>query len=101
MLAVISLFCLLVGYRLTFQKPNRYNSILSPVGWCILGSIFMLIFAFVLIEVYRGKISDDSSGESGGVLLFSLFCFFIARHVHQQKRTSTMVSKDSHSQIER
>jgi hypothetical protein len=26
-------FCSAVGFRLAFNRPNRYNSILSPNGW--------------------------------------------------------------------
>jgi hypothetical protein len=38
--ATIATFCLLVGSRLFFVRPNRYGSLLTPSGWRILGSVF-------------------------------------------------------------
>lgn len=38
--ATIATFCLLVGSRLFFVRPNRYGSLLTPRGWRILGSVF-------------------------------------------------------------
>jgi hypothetical protein len=37
--AIIATFCLLVGSRLFFVRPNRYGSLLTPRGWRILGSV--------------------------------------------------------------
>jgi len=34
---VIAAFCLLVGYRLLLNRPNRFGSLLTPVAWQILG----------------------------------------------------------------
>lgn len=42
-LSVISLFCIVVGYRLAFNRPNRYGSILSPSAWIVLGAIFGIL----------------------------------------------------------
>jgi hypothetical protein len=38
--ATTAAFCLLVGSRLFFVRPNRYGSLLTPRGWRILGSVF-------------------------------------------------------------
>lgn len=38
--ATVATFCLLVGSRLFFVRPNRYGSLLTPRGWRILGSVF-------------------------------------------------------------
>ena len=37
---VSATFCLLIGSRLFFVRPNRYGSLLTPRGWRILGSVF-------------------------------------------------------------
>ena len=37
---IIATFCLLIGSRLFFVRPNRYGSLLTPRGWRILGSVF-------------------------------------------------------------
>lgn len=55
---LISLFCLLVGFRLAFNRPNRYGSILSPTGWAILAILFALISCatFLLAVFTRGYV---------------------------------------------
>ena len=42
-LVVIAAFCLSVGYRLLFNRPNRYGSILSPVGWRLFAAFFVAV----------------------------------------------------------
>jgi hypothetical protein len=32
-LASVGFFCLAVGYRLFFNRPNKYDSLLSPLAW--------------------------------------------------------------------
>ena len=44
-----AVFFLLVGYRLLFNRPNRYGSLLPPNGWLCLAFLFLACFAFVTI----------------------------------------------------
>ena len=48
MLFLIMFFCLIVGYRLLFLKPNKYGSILGPFGWTGMsifwGAIALMLF---------------------------------------------------------
>jgi hypothetical protein len=37
---LLSIFCLVVGYRLALNRPNRYGSILPPTAWAVLAGIF-------------------------------------------------------------
>ncbi len=58
--AVIALFCLSVGYRLFFNRPSPYGSILGPVGWRICGGFLglwavALAGAALFTEVYASK----------------------------------------------
>jgi len=53
----IAWFCLSVGSRLTFSKPNRSGSILSPLGWLILVVLFAaLALGFTVLLVRGGEL---------------------------------------------
>ena len=39
-LVLLSSFCLVVGYRLALNRPNRYGSILPPSAWAALAGLF-------------------------------------------------------------
>jgi hypothetical protein len=52
---VLGLFCSTIGYRLTFNRPNRYNSILSPTSWLLLTVCFGAIgIAVAAFHLYSG-----------------------------------------------
>jgi hypothetical protein len=50
-LGLISFFCIVVGYRLTFNRPNKYGSILSPISWIVLGLIFGVFGLGIIISI--------------------------------------------------
>ena len=57
--SVLCAFCCTVGYRLAFNRPNRYNSILSPTSWTVLaaslGSISIgLVYLSLVQQQYLG-----------------------------------------------
>lgn len=73
----LAAFCTSVGYRLTFHRPNRFNSLLPPVGWLLLGVGFLVLTAFLgYAEIASGQ-SLDYRGVLGCVL-FAVGCFLIA-----------------------
>src|SRR5262245_47715125 len=39
-LAIVGVFCVYVGWRLFFNRPNRFGSILTPLGWRALCGLF-------------------------------------------------------------
>ena len=39
-LGLLSTFCLVVGYRLALNRPNRYGSMLPPTAWAVLAGLF-------------------------------------------------------------
>jgi ATP-dependent Clp protease adapter protein ClpS len=52
---VMSVFFLVVGYRLLFNRPNRNGSLLSPIGWMVLAVCFFAVGAVVAaIGMSRG-----------------------------------------------
>ena len=40
---IVAAFCSTVGYRLLFNRPNRYRSLLSPTGWRVLAAFFVAL----------------------------------------------------------
>lgn len=58
-LALPGYFCIAVGYRLAFNRPNRYQSILGPFGWYSLALVFAIIGACAGFVAYR-KLGFDA-----------------------------------------
>lgn len=66
--ALLATFCSLVGWRLFLNQPNRFGSILSPLGWRILGGVFgVLATAFVIVSVVLLR-----DGTSSDVLVMAV-----------------------------
>jgi hypothetical protein len=80
MFLVIGVFFFLVGWRLLLNRPNRYGSILSPVGWRVLGSLFAVVgiglFAFFVgtMTLTLDTISTTAVPVIGSAV-FSYWCF--------------------------
>lgn len=84
-LAIVGVFCLLVGWRLFLNRPNRFGSILGPVGWRILGGMFGVFFiaCFILaIVLLRGDSSEilvTAVTSTAGSAIFCYWCFYSAK----------------------
>jgi len=53
--SLIAVFCFSVGYRLFFQRPNRYKSMLSPSGWMWLAASLIAIgLGIGAVAIWRG-----------------------------------------------
>lgn len=51
-IAAAATFCLIVGYRLTLMRPNKYGSLLTPAAWYLTGlflGLAAVALAYVLI----------------------------------------------------
>src|SRR5579864_8786266 len=46
-LTVLIIFCFEVGLRLLLNKPNRYNSLLPPIWWYVIGILLLCFGAIV------------------------------------------------------
>ena len=85
--AIIGMFCLSVGWRLFLDRPNRYGSILTPLSWRILGTLFGVAgaaFAGFIVAIASDAQASllSSAGTSLAALcLLSYFCFRVARQV--------------------
>jgi ATP-dependent Clp protease adapter protein ClpS len=49
----ISAFCLLLGYRLALNRPNRHESLLSPTSWKVLAASFVVLAVVMGSSVMR------------------------------------------------
>ena len=87
--AIIGTYCALVGWRLFLNRPNRFGSILGPVGWRILGGTFglsaiaFLIFAVALLRDVNASqdILAITVTSVASCAVFSHWCFLSARRV--------------------
>jgi ATP-dependent Clp protease adapter protein ClpS len=65
----ISAFCCLVGFRLAFNRPNRHGSVLSPLGWKLLGCSFSIVaLTMAAIGLGRGEYRLFGAAFGLGVL---------------------------------
>lgn len=81
-IAAIALFCVSVGYRLFFNRPNRYGSILGPIGWRIVSGFFGLTAvglasAALFTDAYTNRTSIDVLSPILFSGVFSYWCFRI------------------------
>ncbi|HEY4370014.1 MAG TPA: hypothetical protein VGN07_22465 [Steroidobacteraceae bacterium] len=56
--ALIGVFCAVTGYRLLFNRPNRYGSLLSPIGWWILSGLFAAMALGLAVFVLESRKYD-------------------------------------------
>jgi hypothetical protein len=78
---VIGFFCLSVGARMFLHRPNRYHSVLSPIGWRILGSLFAVSVPVVLLGLMAAahKSAQPLSTLGGGVLPLAFVAFLAVK----------------------
>jgi len=78
-LMAVAVFCLAVGYRLFLNRPNKYGSILTPLGWNALGAVFALL-AIVggTAVLHFGQYTAIAGPALTGV--FAVCCFYAGRH---------------------
>jgi uncharacterized membrane protein len=83
--AMIGIFMTMVGFRLTFSRPNKYQSILSPFAWYFLAFVFL---GLACIIAPLGKYDGEACRRASSPLLFALMCFWsgwnAARHVEAE-----------------
>ena len=94
--AVVGAFCALVGWRLFLNRPNRFGSILGPVGWRILGGVFgFSALAFIVFAVALLRDGSLSQGVFATFVtavvscsIFSHWCFVSARRAASNSASS-------------
>lgn len=87
-LLVVGAFCALVGFRMFLNRPNKYGSVLSPIGWNILGSVFAAGALVALATLPRLPTDPPESlliVAVGGLIVFSLGSFYMARETKRVK----------------
>jgi len=85
--ALIATFSSLVGWRMFLNRPNRYGSILSPLGWRVLAGVFGVSGVGVLAASVALLRNDDSSTfviaavtSIAFCAIFCHLCLMAARH---------------------
>jgi hypothetical protein len=73
----IEMFCVGVGYRLFFNRPNLYGSIFGPFGWMALGIVLTILTVSVAVgSVMRGwEAVLQATGPLIAMVIFALWCF--------------------------
>jgi hypothetical protein len=73
---LISFFCVVVGYRLTFNRPNKYGSILSPSSWIILGLVFGALGLAITAGIIFINLPTRFISTAIFLILFTVVCWY-------------------------
>jgi hypothetical protein len=87
LLAAVACFCITVGFRLSFNRPNHYGSILPPFGWMLLIAIFF--FFGVMFTYYLFSRAFDRQFLKGAIYsyVFLLLCWKAYSDVRKRIQT--------------
>jgi hypothetical protein len=81
-LFVVGAFCLVVGFRMYLNRPNRYGSVLTPTGWNVLG-LFFATGAVALGTTAFFAPPGPAIGAGAGCATMSFGCFYCARKLRR------------------
>ena len=70
-LALLAGLLLSVGWRLAFNRPNAYNSLLSPNAWFAIAAVFLVIAAWLAVAMIR-------AGNLAGLINAPAYSMFLA-----------------------
>jgi ATP-dependent Clp protease adaptor protein ClpS len=76
--SVLSAFCLVSGYRLVLNRPNRQGMLLSPTGWRVTAACFLVLAAVLGVVAIRDA-EYALAFPSGVAILFAYACVMAAR----------------------
>jgi len=84
---LIAAFCTTVGYRLSFNRPNRHGSLLSPRSWVVAAGFFGLIgLALSALALYQRTYTQVEPAAMSG--FFAWLCWqagqLAKRRSHEQ-----------------
>ncbi len=79
--SLIGIFGFSVGWRLFWNKPNRYGSVLGPIGWGLLCLLFAACGIFIVVALGASRLLAESSlaWSVFACCVFSYWCFHLAR----------------------
>jgi hypothetical protein len=85
--ALLATFCSVVGWRLFLNRPNRFGSILGPLGWHMLGGVFGVLgsasFVVSVVLLRAGTSSDVLVMAVTSVASCAVFCHLCLRAARQ------------------
>jgi hypothetical protein len=89
--AVVAFVCGTIGLRLTFNRPNRYQSLLPPFGWYTMASVFVLLGLGLGFVVIRQGDYEQLVGAACAVLV-ALWCWKAGRTATARGRSDAHTS---------
>jgi hypothetical protein len=85
--AIVALVCGTIGLRLTFNRPNRYHSLLPPVAWYAMAFVFALLGSGLGLAVARRGEYDQLVGAACAIL-FAFWCWKAGRTAAARGRSA-------------
>lgn len=85
----IAAFCCLVGYRLLFNRPNRYGQLLSRTGWRFVATSFCMI-TLTIAAITLGQGNPGAWIGAAALAVLSLASVVAAWVVHRKSAFSPL-----------
>ena len=84
---IVGSLCTIVGFRMFLNRPNAYGSVLSPVGWILLGTLFACGAILCLLLGFSAEafLLDTLIATLSGAL-FAVCCFYMAERLRHRNR---------------
>lgn len=83
--------CGTIGLRLTFDRPNRYQSLLPPFGWYAMGSVFVLLgLGLGVVVIHQGDY-EQLVGAACAILV-AFWCWKAGRNATTRGRSDAHAS---------
>jgi ABC-type polysaccharide/polyol phosphate export permease len=90
-LSIVGFVCIVVGLRLTLNRPNRYQSLLPPLGWYAISLLFAVLGPSLgYLAVRRGDYEHIIGAACSIVIAF--WCWKAGRTAASRGRSDQPVS---------
>jgi hypothetical protein len=90
---IIGYFLTSVGYRLTFDRPNRYQSILPPFGWYGLALVFGGLGVALIVPAIR-KVEVLGIASVLGLATFAIMSYKAGRITAYRGKADPLMPED-------
>jgi hypothetical protein len=88
-LASVGFFCLTVGYRLLINRPNKYDSLLSPLAWYATSAMLAFTAIVLTVILLREHAYHELWAVSAPVFL-SFLCVYSGRAAQNRTKNEKL-----------
>jgi predicted permease len=90
--AIVAFVCGTIGFRLTFDRPNRYQSLLPPFGWYTMAFVFVLLGSGLGFMVIRREGDYEQLVGAACAIVVARWCWKAGRTATARGRSDAHAS---------